>query len=219
MGSKIKIFIVEDHPVVYDGLKMILNHEKDFEVCGIATNTDDAMMAIKKLQPDFVLADISLKGSSSGIDLTERLSKEYPKIKVLILSMHDELSFAERAINAGAKGYLMKNEMVVKVIEAIRQIMNGSLYLSEKMQSQFLSLYLMKQKKSVNPLDVLTNRELEVLRLLGQGMNSEKTAKLLQISKKTVDTYKLRIKEKLNIGNNTELMKMGIEIISQEKVL
>jgi DNA-binding NarL/FixJ family response regulator len=220
LHHKINIFIIEDNTIVSDLLEIKIKQEKDFNICGLISYADTSIKTIKNIQPDILLADASVKDSSSVIDLITRLIKYIPGLKILIISVNDQLFNAENCFKAGAKGYMLQNEMEIKVLYAIRYIIEGYLYLSEKIQSQlYNNLIQNSDKKITNPLVVLTNRELEILRLFGYGMTSDKTAKLLNISKKTVDTYKFRIKDKLNIKNNTELMRLGIDIINHEKVL
>ncbi len=212
MKSSIKIFVVDDHPVVRDGLKLLLELENDLQVCGLAENARKAMKEISTEKPDLTIVDISLKGTINGIELTKALKNRYPKMPILVLSMHDESIYAERAIRAGAKGYIMKHEMTGAIVTAIRSILEGKLYLSENMTSKFLEKVMnINGNKFKSPLDGLTNRELEVFQLIGEGVRTRDIAAKLNLSIKTIDTYRLRIKTKLNIDNSTELTKTAIE--------
>lgn len=190
----------------------MLNNEEDIEVCGTATEINSGMEVIKTSICDLAIVDISLKGSVSGIELTKMIRTNYPKVNVLILSMHDESLYAERAIRAGARGYIMKHEMTDVVVKAIKTIMSGKLYLSENMSSKLLNELLYNQNEKINDvIDKLSDRELEILRFIGEGNRTQEIAEKLCISSKTVDTYKLRIKEKLNLEDSTELTKFAID--------
>ncbi|MCP4129646.1 MAG: response regulator transcription factor [bacterium] len=212
MRTKTKIFIVDDHPIVCDGLKQLLEREDDMEVCGVAENANEAISAIKKKDPDLVVADISLKGGISGIELTKGIKNRYPSVPVLVLSMHDEALYAERAIRAGARGYIMKHEMTGIIVKAIRQIIEGKIFLSEKMTSRFLDGLMYNQANKIGAtIETLTDRELEVFQLVGHGHSTREIARKLNLSVKTIDTYRLRIKTKLNLKSSTELVKLAIE--------
>lgn len=207
-----KIFVVDDHPIVRDGLKLLLERETDLKVCGLAENAQKALKDIESHKPDLVVVDISLKGGISGIELTKGLKKKYPHMPILVLSMHDEALYAERAIRAGAKGYIMKHEMTGAIVIAIRRLMEGKMFLSEKMTTRFLEkVMFIQNEREESPLEVLTNRELEVFQLIGEGFRTKDIAKKLNLSVKTIDTYRLRIKTKLNVDNSTELVKLAIE--------
>ncbi len=211
MGIK-RIMVVDDHPIVSDGLSLLLNVEEDLEVCGFAEDADRAMDKIKKLRPDLMVIDISLKDGVSGVELTKTINKRYPSLPILVLSMHDENLYAERVIRAGAKGYIMKHEMTGIIVDAIRKILNGEIFLSEKMTSRLIdSLHGCQSENITNPIEQLTNRELEVFQMIGQGFRSTEIAEKLDLSVKTVDTYKLRIKNKLNIQDSAHLTKLAIE--------
>jgi DNA-binding NarL/FixJ family response regulator len=212
MNKEVKVFVVDDHPIVRDGLQLLLNREDDLEVCGLAENANQAIRDIEKIKPDLVVVDISLKGGVSGIELTKGIKKRYPNLPVLVLSMHDEAIYAERAIRAGARGYIMKQEMTGAIVTAIRRIMAGKIFLSEKMTSRLLDELMFNQNTRIEtPIESLTNRELEVFHLIGEGNRTRDIAKKLNLSVKTIDTYRLRIKTKLNVKNSTELVKLAIE--------
>lgn len=212
--NKIRIFIVDDHPIVYDGLKMLLEREDDLEVCGIAESATGISAIIEKTGPDILIVDVSLKGSINGIDLVKAIKKRFPHIKILVLSMYDEEVYAERAVRAGARGYIMKQEMTNEIIVGIRHILEGKIFLSKKMTSRFIDELIFDQDKALkNPVDKLTDRELEVFQLIGEGYSTSDIAKKLNLSAKTIDTYKLRIKTKLNLKNSSELVKFSIKWI------
>ena len=202
-----KILVVDDHPIVREGLADLINKEKDIVVCGWAENIPQTIKAIKNLKPDVVTVDISL-GDASGLELIKDIKTRFPSLPILALSMHQESFYAERAIRAGAKGYITKQEATKKVIMAIRQVLDGRLYLSEKMKEKMLRSLLGDNGSGAgtSPIDRLTDRELEVFSLLGQGRGTRQIAEQLCLSIKTIETYRSRIKEKLNISSSSELL-------------
>ncbi len=202
-----KILVVDDHPIVREGLADLINREKDIVVCGWAEDTPQTIKAIKNLKPDVVTVDISL-GDTSGLELIKDIKTRFPGLPILALSMHQESLYAERAIRAGAKGYITKQEATKKVITAIRQVLDGRLYLSEKMKEKVLHSLLGDNGSGAgtSPIDRLTDRELDVFSLLGQGRGTRQIAEQLCLSVKTIETYRARIKEKLNISSSSELL-------------
>jgi len=179
---------------------------------GSADNMDSAIDAIKKMKPDIVVTDISLKDGKNGIELTKKLQTLSPALPVLILSMHDEVHYAERAVHAGAKGYVMKNEMTDTIINAIRNVINGKIYLSKKMISRLVDEFMFsKTSKKNSSVDLLTKREKEVFSYIGEGHSTSSIATIMNLNIKTIDTYKMRIKNKLRLKNSTELVKLAIE--------
>ena len=188
-----------------------MNNETDIEVCGTASDVNSGIELINNVKCDLAIVDISLKGSVSGLELTKMIKNTFPNVQVLILSMHDESLYAERAIRAGARGYIMKQEMTDTIVKAIKRIMDGKIYLSENISFKLLNELLYKQNEKINnSVEKLSDRELEILRFIGEGNKTQDIAKKLCISTKTVDTYKLRIKEKLNLEDSTELIKFAI---------
>jgi len=213
-SKKSKIFIVDDHPIFRKGLIQLINEEKDMEVCGEAEDVFTALKKIKQLMPDVIIADITLK-DASGLELVKYLTESNIDIPVLVLSMHDEKIFAERSLKAGARGYIMKQEMSEKVTMALRQIMAGKIYVSEAVNERILSSLITRgtdkgEVVASNPEDLLTDRELEIFRLMGKGYKRQDIAKFLNINVNTVGTYRERIKEKLNISSSNELMAMAV---------
>jgi len=207
-----RIFIVDDHPIICSGLKQLLENEDDLEVCGCAENANRAMESIEKEMPDMAIVDINLKGGISGIELTKGIKNRCPHIPVLVLSMHDETLYAERSIRAGARGYLMKQEMTDVIVQAIRQIMSGQIFLTKIIATRLLDgLIAGRTDKIETPVDTLTNRELEVFQLIGEGHRTSDIAHLLNLSVKTIDTYRLRLKSKFNLKTSSELVKFAIE--------
>jgi len=210
MGDKKRVFIVDDHSVVRQGLTQFINSEADIEVCGEAEDANEAIKSIDRILPDIILVDISLKGAN-GIELTKAIKARF-NLPVLILSMLDEHIYAERAIKAGAKGYIMKSESIEKVIEALRDILAGKIFLSPSLKETLLNkLLLDPADRGDSPIDSLTNRELEVFRLIGEGLSTRHIASDLLLSIKTIETYRERIKKKLDLHNSDELVQYAIQ--------
>ena len=204
--QKTKVMIVEDHPLFRERLALLINKEPDMEVCGEADNIRGAMETILATKPDAAVVDITLKGSS-GLELLKDLKAQSIELPVLVLSMHDESLYAERAIRAGAKGYITKDEASDKVMLAIRKVMGGEIYLSEGTTTRILK-NITDGKSSIDApaLSNLTDRELEVFQLIGKGKTTREIAETLNLGLTTIDTYRARIKEKLNLRNATELI-------------
>jgi len=208
--NKKKILIVEDHPIFRWGLSELINQEPDLVVCGEATNASGAWKAIEQLNPDLIIADITLE-DSDGIDLTKEVARRNRELPVLILSMHDQFLYAERALHAGARGYIMKQEAMENVVTAIRQVLAGKVYLDEHVKDQILfNLAERPAGNSRSPLDRLTDRELEVFRMIGKGFSTREIASKLHLSIKTIGTYRERIKEKLNLKHANELVRHAV---------
>lgn len=209
--KKAYIFIVDDHPIVRQGLSQLINHEKDLEVCGHAEDSHGALKQLKTLKPDLIIVDISLS-DSSGIELIKDIRVHFPNLPVLTLSMHDESLYAERALRAGAKGYVMKQEATETVIVAIRHVLSGRLYVSENMATNMVRRFVGGKPETVlSPVDRLSDRELEVFCLIGQGQGTREIAERLHLSTKTIETYRAHIKEKLNFETATELLQYAIQ--------
>lgn len=204
-GSTSRILIVEDHPVFRLGMSELINQEKDLDVCGWAESTPEAWNEISRLDPDLVIADISLK-NSDGLELVREIKRHKKKIPVLVLSMHPESLYAERAMMAGARGYIMKQEAPVSVITAIHTVLMGKLYLSDEIKDKLLLGLSFASEHHTSPLERLAPRELAVFTLLGRGMSTREIAAELNLSMKTIGTYRERIKEKLNLRNANELL-------------
>ncbi len=212
-----KILIVDDHPVFCLGMSELINKEHDLEVCGSRQNAADAMIAIGELKPDLVIVDISLE-NSNGIDLVEEIICEYPQTHVLIVSMYDEILYAQRALLSGARGYIMKQKAVEKVVDAIRKVMGGEIYASQEIKEAVFKQVLQPGKSnSKSPLSTLTNRELEVFRLVGEGLSTKEIAERLHLSVKTIGTYRENIKDKLHLKHHTELIKFAVHWSDQIK--
>ena len=210
-GEKTQIFIVDDHPVVRDGLAAIINHERDMNVCGEADDAAGALKTIAELKPDVVVTDISLK-SSDGIELTKSIKARYPGLPVIIFSVHDESIYAERALRAGAHAYMMKETVSENIVKAIRTVLKGEIFVSNKVSNKFLhKIAGDKAGTAKTPIENLSDREFEIFCLIGKGLKASQIAKQLYLSTKTIETYRSRIKEKLNLPNASELLQYSIK--------
>jgi DNA-binding NarL/FixJ family response regulator len=215
--NKHRILIVDDHPIFRHGLMQLLSQEDDLEVCGEAENYQGAMKAAAALKPDMIIVDITLK-DMSGIDLIKEIHKIDKGIPMLVISMHDESLYAERAFRAGARGYIMKQEASESVVQAIRQVLKGGLYASSKVTDNILTRFIEGPKEpSASPLMALTDREIEVFQLIGEGLSISEIGHRLHLSVKTIGTYRERIKEKLNLKNATELLRHALNWVEKER--
>jgi DNA-binding NarL/FixJ family response regulator len=210
-AKKYRVLLVDDHPIVRQGLGLLIDREGDLSVCGEADGAHSAFHAIETLRPDIVLLDISLNGPD-GLEVLKEIRVKTGSLPVLILSMHDESIYAERAMRAGANGYIMKQEATEKVLIAIRRILQGDVYLSDRLTTTMLQQYVRggAHTKS-SPLLNLTDRELEVFRLIGEGHGTRQIADELHLSVKTIESYQAHIKEKLALRNARELVQHAIE--------
>lgn len=215
--AKRNIFIVDDHPIVRQGLALLINRESDLAVCGDAEEAGAALRLIESSMPDLVVVDISLNGPD-GLDLLKDIRARYPGLPVLILSMLDEVLYAERALRAGASGYIMKQEATEKVLVAIRRILDGEIYVSDQMSNKMLHRFVGNAPvEDRSPVACLTDRELEVFRLIGEGQGTRQIAEKLHISVKTVESYQAHIKDKLALKNSRELVQHAIQWAVSEK--
>ena len=200
-----KAVIIEDHLMIRESLKQMLTRDSSCEICGEADNIRDARQLIDATHPDIIIVDLTLKGSS-GLELIKDLRAQGVKIPVLVLSMHDELLYAERVLRAGARGYISKTEASSSLMQAVRQVLNGHIYLSPKMTGIMLAQVSGQGgKPSVSNLELLADRELEVFQLIGRGFNGREIAQMLNLGESTVDTYRTRIKEKLGLRSAAEV--------------
>lgn len=213
---KAKILIVDDHPIVRYGIGRILNKEDDLIVCGEAEDGNEALQAIEKLKPDLVLLDISLK-RFDGLKLAKIIRVDHPDIPVLILSMHDEAVYARKALRSGAKGYIMKEESSEKLVSSVRQVLRGEIYVSDAVKKEVLTNFgAPRSEQSKSFVDKLSDRERQIFILLGQGYSSRAIAEKLALSVKTIETHRSRIKLKLNIENNQQLLVTSAEWANDE---
>ncbi len=209
--------IVEDHHIFRMGLGELINQEDDLIVCGEAEDIKSAWEKIQELHPDMVIVDITLK-DGQGLELIERISQYDEEILILVLSMHEESLYAERSLLAGARGYIMKQETSESVINAIRQVLEGKVYVSERYMSAILDSLISKNSGEKRfPINTLTNRELEVFTYIGQGLTTKDIATKLDLGTKTIGTYRERIKEKLDLKNANELIKHAVHWITTQK--
>jgi DNA-binding NarL/FixJ family response regulator len=214
---KNRILVVDDHPIVRQGLALLINQEADLVVCGEAEEAMGAMHVLASSKPDILIVDISLSGPD-GIDLLKNIRNIYPSLPVLILSMHDESIYAERALRAGANGYIMKQEATEKVLVALRRILGGEIYVSDRIANKMLKHYITGSSTiRQSSIADLSDRELEVFRLIGEGHGTRQIAEELHLSVKTVESYQAHIKEKLSLRSARELMQHAIQWNMNEK--
>ena len=211
-GEKARIILVDEQPVMRLGATQLINSDGALEVCGEASNLADAYQIVAKTKPDLVITDISLAGNN-GIELMKELAYRWSDLPVLAYSMHDEHIYAERALRAGARGYLMKQNSPAALLEAIHQILQGKIYLSKAVADRLLGKFVGgKPGGSVqSPIERLSDRELEVLQLLSKGMTTARIAESLCLSVKTIETYREHLKHKLNLGSGPELLRYAVE--------
>ncbi len=218
VATKSKVLVVDDHPIVRQGLTLLINRESDLTVCGEAEDAHTAMQSLTETRPDILVVDISLNGPD-GLDLLKNIRIRHPDLPVLILSMHDESIYAERALRAGAQGYIMKQEATEKVLVALRRILSREIYVSERIANRMLQRYIGSPSAArPSSLADLTDRELEVFRLIGEGHSTRQIAEDLHISVKTVESYQSHIKEKLSLRSARELVQHAIQWGINEKM-
>jgi DNA-binding NarL/FixJ family response regulator len=209
-----RIVIVDDHPLFRKGLEQLIHSEDGFAVCGEANNAPEAMDVIRNLNPDLAIVDLSLPGAN-GIELIKNIRAEFSKLPILVLSMHDESLYALRALRAGAEGYVMKHEAMTNVIQAIREVFNGRPYLSPAMAAQVITKFAHRQAEGEgDAVERLSDRELEVLELIGKGNDVRQIAKVLHLSPKTVETHRSHIKDKLDLKNSREVARFALQWLS-----
>lgn len=209
-APKRRILLVDDHPMTREGLSAILNAQKDLQVCGEAGHPAEAMAALDTLAPDLMVADMTMPGRS-GIEFIKDVHARMPDLPMLVLSMHDEMFYAERALRAGARGYLMKDAGSAKVLEVIRLILAGQTYASPQVSARLLDAVAGRRPRgSTSPIEKLSDREFEVFRLLGGGKSTKEIAQALHLSPKTVDVHRGRIKEKLQLKDATSLLHYAV---------
>jgi DNA-binding NarL/FixJ family response regulator len=209
-NGNIRVLLVEDHPVVRESLKRIIQQEASLSVCGEADDCKQALAMVEATKPHLVILDLTLR-DSHGLELIKNLRDQHPKVLSLVFSMHEEILHAERAIRAGASGYITKQESPAKILLAIRQVLNGEIYWSEKAAARIASKIALRSRPSNDfSMELLTDRELQVFELMGLGQSTREIANSLHIDASTVDTYAARIKEKLNLKSRLELLQYAI---------
>src|SRR5450631_452465 len=205
-----RVLIVDDHPIVRQGLRRVMENEDDLTVCGEAETARDARIAIKELNPDVMIADISLK-QGDGIELVRDVRAHHPQLPILVLSMHDEAIYAERMLSAGANGYIMKQAASEQFLVSLRRVLDGGIYVSEAVGNNMIQKFAAGGAYiSANPIDRLSNRELQILHMIGKGMSTRETAHSLNLSIKTVESHRQRIKRKLNLSTGTQLVQYAV---------
>ena len=208
-GGLARVYIADDHPVVRDGYSLLIRREPDLEVAGESGEGAEILRDLDAIRPDLCLLDLSLK-SGNGLEICKQIRSRFPKIKVLVVSMHDETLYAERVVRSGAMGYISKSEATHKLISAIRQVLGGEVYLSQRMRERTLSRTAGELASQGSLLDKLSDRELEVFEQIGQGRTTREIAEKLQLSPKTIESYRENLKAKLNLANSTELTRHAV---------
>lgn len=209
-GAKsIRVFLVDDHPLVRQALRDAMRHERDLEVCGEAEDKDEALKGIAAAEPDLAIVDLRLR-SSDGLELVRDLRDQHPKVLSLVLSMQDESMTAERAVRAGARGYVSKQEAPSKILEAVRKVLGGEIYWSDKAAAHIASRIASPTPIGASVIDQLSERELQVFELIGLGRSTNQVAETLHIDISTVETYRARMKEKLGLKDGSELLQTAI---------
>ncbi len=211
-----KILLVDDHPMMREGLRQIIGCEPDLLVCGEAENAFQALELVGKLKPDLVLADITLP-DKSGLELIKDIQAMHPNLPVLAISMHDEALYAERVLRAGGRGYIMKHEGGKKMMQAIRCVLSGQVSVSEKMSMKILEIFSgRRMDSSSSPVENLTDREFEVFRHIGEGLGTKKIAEQMRVSAKTVEVHRINIKAKLNLKTMPELIRYAVRWVESQ---
>lgn len=211
---KNRVLIVDDHPIVRQGLRRLIEQEEDLTVCGEAETTREAKAAIRELKPDVVIVDISLK-QGDGIELVKDARAHYPALPLLVLSMHDESIYAERMLSAGANGYIMKQAASDQFLVALRRVLEGGIYVSEVVGNSMIQKFASGGAYiSANPIDRLSNRELQILHMIGRGLSTRQAAEALNLSVKTVESHRQRIKRKLNLSTGSQLVQYAVNWFS-----
>lgn len=208
--GKYQILLIDDHPIVRQGLVQLINQEADMHVCAEASSAREAMELAESTRPDVAVVDISLE-DRSGVELIKEFGQRFPKMLCLALSMYDESMYAVRVLRAGGRGYVMKQEATKKVIAAIRRVVGGQVYVSDEMASRLVGQLVLGENDRGSPVAALSDRELEVLTLIGRGMGTREVAERLFISVKTVEAHKERLKEKLKLQGSTELVRFAVQ--------
>lgn len=214
--SPIKVYLVDDHPLMRQGVAQLINNQPDMTVCGEADDAPAALKGIEETNPDAAIVDISLKGTN-GIELIKNLKALYKFLPILVLSMHDETVYAQRVLRAGALGYVMKQDAAEQVVAALRRVIGGDIHVSDKVGSQMLHQALSgRGKPSVSPVDRLSDRELEVIQSIGRGKATREIAGDLNVSVKTIESHRAHIKDKLGLKNASELVKFSVQWVENE---
>jgi len=214
-----RVLVVDDHPMTRYGIVRLIEQEPDLVVCGEAENASRALAAVRAFKPQVVLADLTMPGGE-GLEFIKNVRSLHPEIAVLVVSMHDEALYAERALRAGARGYIMKNEGGEKLVEAIRQVLQGKTYVSENMSGKVLEIFSGRRRREDDTtIGKLTDREFEVFRLLGQGMTTREIGQQLRLGTKTVETHRLHVREKLGLKSGPALIKYAVRWAGTQELI
>jgi DNA-binding NarL/FixJ family response regulator len=217
--GKKTIFIVDDHPLMRRGLTALIENEPDLAVCGEATTRQGALKGIGWSAPDLVIVDLGLEGGEDGLDLVKELKARYPAIPALVLSMHPETVYAERALRAGARGFVSKQELDKNVLDAIRCLFGGEIYMSDTLAARLARQFVGGHARETDtPLAALSDRELQVFRLLGHGRSTREIAQILNLSMKTIESYREHLKQKLTIESAPELVRRAIRWVETGQI-
>lgn len=209
-----RLLIVDDHPIVRQGLRRVIDQEEDLDVCGEAETVREARAAIRERRPDAVIVDISLR-QGDGLELVRDVRAQYPSLPILVLSMHDEAIYAERMLSAGANGYIMKQAASEQFLAAVRRVLDGGIYVSDSVSNSMIQKFTSGGAHiAANPIDRLSNREIQILHLIGKGLSTRQTAEALALSVKTVESHRQRIKKKLNLTTGTQLVQYAVNWFS-----
>jgi DNA-binding NarL/FixJ family response regulator len=211
-----RVFIVDDHPMMRDGLRQLIGNESDLELCGEADSAALALELAVKTKPDVMLVDITLR-NGNGLDLIKDLQASVPETAVIVLSMHDESLYAERVLRAGGRGYIMKQEGGRKIIEGIRRVADGGTFVSDAIASKIVDIFSRRSRDAQTPVERLTDREFQVFQLIGQGLSTREMAERLHVSAKTIEVHRVNIKEKLNTPTLPDLIRYAVRWVESEK--
>jgi DNA-binding NarL/FixJ family response regulator len=219
LDARKRIFVVDDHPLIREGLAAQISSHPNMHICGEAEDIPEALSRIAETNPDLVIVDISLK-NGNGVELVKRLTAKYPLLLILVWSMHPESLYAERALSAGARGYVNKGKSANQIMEAVLTVLDGRTYVSPEVSEKLLARVIGSQKEiSSSGVKALTDRELETFELLGHGLTTLQIASKMHISRKTVETYRARIKEKLGLTNSVELIQHSVQWVMGKRSL
>ena len=214
---KKKVYLVDDHPIMRQGLAQLINHEPDLIVVGEANDAHDALTGILEFSPDLVIIDISLPGKN-GLELIKDIRAHQRNVALLIHSMHDESLYVERVLRAGAQGYIMKQEGARKLIEAVRKVLSGEIYVSSSMSGKILEIFSGRRSNSQDPVESLSDRQFEIFQMIGQGKGTRAISEELSVSVKTVDAHRANIKEKLHLSSGVELVRYAVRWVENHKL-
>ena len=217
MSKKHRIFIVDDHPIMRQGLALLINHEPDLEMCGEAADARAALSGVLEAKPDLVIIDISLPGKN-GLELIKDLKASADRVLMLVHSMHDESLYVERVLRAGAHGYIMKQEGGKKVMDAIRKVLRGEIYVSPEMSGKILEIFSGRRPSSTDPVEALSDRQFEIFQMIGQGKGTRAIAEGLNVSVKTIDAHRAHIKEKLGLKSGNELVRFAVRWVENQNL-